>query len=434
MSDAPDRHAATTAPPRSVALLGFGTVGRAVARILCEQPPPGVRLTHIFNRGVARKRVDWVPADVVWTECVDEVLQSPADIVVELVGGVEPAGGWVARALAGGKSVVTANKQLIAQRGADLLALAARHRRHLRFEASVAGGIPIIAALRDGLAGDRMSRVFGILNGTCNFILTSMEERGASFAEALAQAQALGFAEADPTDDVEGYDARAKLAILASVALGADIRPADIPARPITVIDAIDFAYARQLGCTIRQVSHAEWDEGRCLRATVRPSLVAREAPLARVGGSQNIVVLRGRYGGETVFSGSGAGGGPTSVAVVSDIAAIARQAAAGAPAADPGATPASVSGEFVTPHYLRFVVRDRPGIIARIAGVMERHGINIDAVLQQPWPNRDALPFVVTVEACAPSVLADALREIGGHDFHVRPPVDLPVLAAEAP
>jgi homoserine dehydrogenase len=435
MSDAPD-HDPGSAPSRTVALLGFGTVGRAVARILCEQPPPGVRLTHVFNRGVARKRVDWVPSTVAWTECVDDVLRSPADIVVELVGGVEPAGDWVARALTAGKSVVTANKQLIAQRGAELLALAEHQRCHLRFEASVAGGIPIIAALRDGLAGDRISRVLGILNGTCNYILTSMEERGASFADALAQAQALGFAEADPTDDVEGYDARAKLAILCAVALKADIRPPDIPTRPITIIDAIDFAYARQLGCTIRQVSHAEWDEGLCLRATVRPSLVPRDAALARVGGSQNIVVLRGQYGGETVFSGSGAGGGPTSVAVVSDIAAIARQEPArgqGGELAAPLAAPASISGEFVTPHYLRFVVRDRPGIIARIAGVMERHAINIDAVLQQPWPNRDALPFVVTVEACAPSVLADALQEIGGLDFHVHPPVDLPILAEAA-
>jgi homoserine dehydrogenase len=437
MPDAPGRSAASPVSSRTVALLGFGTVGRAVARILCEQPPPGVRLTHVFNRGVARKRVEWVPSDVVWTESVDDILHSPADIVVELVGGVEPAGGWVAGALEAGKSVVTANKQLIAQRGAELLALADRHRCHLRFEASVAGGIPIIAALRDGLAGDRISRVLGILNGTCNFILTSMEERGASFADALAQAQALGFAEADPTDDVEGYDARAKLAILCAVALRADIRPHEIPTRSISVIDAIDFAYARQLGCTIRQVSHAEWDEGSCLRATVRPSLVPRDAALARVGGSQNIVVLRGQYGGETVFSGSGAGGGPTSVAIVSDIAAIARQEPRRTPAGElaaPLVTPASISGEFVTPHYLRFVVRDRPGIIARIAGVMERHAINIDAVLQQPWANRNALPFVVTVEACGPSVLADALLQIGGQDFHVHAPVDLPILGEAAP
>ena len=166
--------------------------------------------------------------------------------------------------------------------------------------------------------------------------------------------------------------------------------------RPITGIDA-GFPDARQLGCTIRQVSHAEWDGRGCLHAAVRPALVSRESALARVAGSQNIVVLRGHYGGETVLSGSGAGGGPTSVAVVSDIAAIARQGPGGSWTCR--CTPARVSGEFVTPHYLRFVVRDRPGIIARIAGVMEQHDINIDAVLQLPYPTKEALPFVVTVE-----------------------------------
>jgi homoserine dehydrogenase len=415
-------------PRRAVALLGFGTVGRSVARILCEQPPPGVELTCIFNRDVAHKRVDWVPARVRWTDDIADVLASPADIVVELMGGTEPAGAWVERALDAGKSVVTANKQLIAQRGPALLRRARERGCQLRFEGSVGGGIPIIAALRDGLAGDRISRVLGILNGTCNYILTSMADAGVAFPQALRTAQELGYAEADPADDVEGFDARAKLAILCTAALRADVRPEQIATRPITGVEAVDFDHARQLGCTIRQVSHAEWDAQGGLHAAVRPALVSRESALARVAGSQNIVVLRGHYGGETVLSGSGAGGGPTSVAVVSDISAIARQG--------PGCeqdlslrVPGRVSGEFVTPHYLRFVVRDRPGIIARIAGVMEQHDINIDAVLQLPYPTKDALPFVVTVEACPPSVVADAVRQIGAFDFHVQPPVDLPVL-----
>jgi homoserine dehydrogenase len=425
-------HPSPAPPERStrcrVALLGFGTVGRAVARILCEQPPAGVELTHIFNRNVARKRVDWVPASVRWTEDIGDVLASPTEIVVELMGGTDPAGVWVERALDAGKSVVTANKQLIAHRGAVLQARAREHRCHLRFEGAVAGGIPIIAALRDGLAGDRISQVLGILNGTCNYILTSMADGGAAFGDALRQAQELGYAEADPTDDVEGYDARAKLAILCAAALRADVQPERIAARSITVVEAVDFAHARQLGGTIRQVSHAQWDHQGWLHAAVRPTLVPRDSALARVAGSQNIVVLRGQYGGETVFSGSGAGGGPTSVAVVSDISAVARLE----PAREEGValrSPARVSGEFVTPHYLRFIVRDRPGIIARIAGVMERHDINIDAVLQLPYPTKDALPFVVTVEACPPSVLGEAMRHIGEFDFHVQPPVDLPML-----
>ena len=415
--------------PCRVGLAGFGTVGRAVARILCENPPPNVRLTHIFNRNVDRKKVDWVPADVRWTEQIDDLLSGQVDVLVELVGGVDPAGDWVSRALDAGKSVVTANKQLMAQRGAELIALARRQQCHLRFEASVAGGIPIICSLRDGLAGDHISRISGILNGTCNFVLTSMESAGASFSDALAQAQARGFAEADPTDDVEGYDARAKLAILCAVALQADVPPGDIATKPITLVDAVDFAHARRLGCTIRQVSQAQWDrEGGCLRVAVRPALVPIDSALARVTGSQNIIVLRGCYGGETVFSGHGAGGGPTSVAVVSDLAAVARQS----PERDllsSTVRPSDISGEFITPHYLRFVVRDRPGIIASIAGAMDRYGINIDAVLQLPAPSKAALPFVVTVEACAPTTLGQALYDIGRLDFHVQPPIDLPIL-----
>lgn len=417
-----------------VALLGFGTVGRSVARILTEQPPPGVRLTHIFNRNIARKRATGFPADITWTEDIEDVFAADVDVLVEVIGGLEPAGTWVGRALCEGRSVVTANKQLIANRGPELVAIARQHRCHLRFEASVAGGIPIIAALRDGLAGDRMTRVMGILNGTCNYILSSMAEQGASFADALGQAQSLGFAEADPTDDVQGFDARAKLAILCAAALRADVRPTDIATRAITSVDAVDFAHAHQLGCTIRQVSHAEWADasGRMLHAAVRPALVRRDSPVARASGSQNVIVLRGHYGGETVLSGSGAGGGPTSVAVVSDVAAIARQE----PERDTNAAvhrPMTVDADFVTPHYLRFIVRDRPGIIAAIAGAMERHCINIDAVLQLPYSTKDALPFVVTVEGCPPSVLAQALAEIAALDFHVQPPVDLPMLTGRS-
>ena len=181
-----------------VALLGFGTVGRAVAQILTERPPAGVHLTHIYNRHVARKRADWVAPDVVWTEDVDSIFASDADVIVELIGGRDPAGVWVRRALESGRSVVTANKQLIAHEGPDLLRLASDQRRHLRFEAAVAGGIPVIGAFRDGIAGDRIERIAGILNGTCNYILTSMESAGATFADALAAAQATGLRRGRP--------------------------------------------------------------------------------------------------------------------------------------------------------------------------------------------------------------------------------------------
>jgi homoserine dehydrogenase len=406
-----------TAPSSRVALLGFGTVGRAVARILTERPPAGVRLTHIFNRDVTRKRVDWVSPDVTWTDDIEAVFASEADVIVELVGGRRPAGDWVRRALESGRSVVTANKQLIAHEGADLARLAAASRRHLRYEAAVAGGIPVIGALRSGISGDRIVGIAGILNGTCNFILTSMAAEGATFGAALARAQ-------------EGYDARAKLAILCGVGLRVQVPPEAIACGTVTRVDAVDFRYAGALDCTIRQVSRAALDPSRPGRvaASVRPALVRKNSPLARAEGSHNIIVARGQYGGETIYAGAGAGGGPTAVAVVSDLAAIAALEPERPVAAPPEAA-ALVDPEFITAHYLRFVVRDRPGILAAIAEAMARHDINIDAVLQLPADGKESLPFVVTAEPCAPATLRAAMDEIGAMDFHVQPPVDLPVL-----
>ena len=196
-----------SARPLRIALFGFGTVGSSVARILVESRPQGLELTHIFNRRVARKRVDWVPSSVVWSEDADAVLASDADVVVELAGGLDPAGSWVRRALDSGKSVVTANKKLIAFQGIDLERLAAAKGGHLKYGAAVAGGIPVIPGLEQGLAGDRIERIQGILNGTCNFILSKMDA-GAEFAPVLAEAQARGYAEADPTEDVGGFDAQ----------------------------------------------------------------------------------------------------------------------------------------------------------------------------------------------------------------------------------
>jgi homoserine dehydrogenase len=424
-----------TAPAVRVALIGFGTVGRSVARILTERPPAGVRLTHIFNRNIARKRVEWVSADVTWTDDINQVFSSDANVIVELVGGRDPAGQWVRRALESGRSVVTANKQLIAHDGLALARLAAEQHRHLRFEAAVAGGIPVIGALRSGIGGDRLVSVTGILNGTCNYILTRMAQDGASFADALGQAQALGFAEADPTEDVEGYDARAKLAILCTVGLRVQVMPTEIACRPVTLVDGVDFRYAGALDCTIRQISRAAIDlhaPGRVV-ASVRPSLVPKRSPLARADGNQNVIVARGLYGGDTVYAGAGAGGGPTAVAVVSDLAAIAAlepERYLGAPVE----TASRVDSEFVTAHYLRFVVKDRPGILAAIAQALAAHDINIDAVLQLPAEGKEALPFVVTAEPCLPATLARAMAAIGAMDFHVVPPVDLPLLNGDVP
>ena len=315
-----------------VALLGFGTVGQSVARILCSGDVTGVHLTHIFNRQVDRKRADWIPSSVCWTESVDDVQSSDVDIVIEVVGGLHPAYDWVRGALDAGKSVVTANKQLMAHFGSELIELARAKGLEIRFEASVAGGIPVLRALQEGLAGDRLVEVRGILNGTCAYILSRMQSEGKSFGEALKEAQAAGYAEADPTEDVDGADAAAKLAIIAAVGLRRPVRVGDIATRSIRPIEAVDFEYARELGCTIRQVARASIEEDGRVFAAVRPALVPLNSNFGRVEGSQNIVTVRGIYGGETSFSGSGAGGSPTAVAVVSDVLSVRRSLAGDRP------------------------------------------------------------------------------------------------------
>ncbi|HVH29485.1 MAG TPA: homoserine dehydrogenase [Vicinamibacterales bacterium] len=417
-----------------VGLLGFGTVGQSVARILCEGHVPRVELKQIFNRGVASKRVDWVPSSITWTEQIDDVLTSDVDVVVELVGGLHPAYEWVRAALLAGKSVVTANKQLIAHYGTELGNLARARGQQLRFEASVAGGIPVLRALHEGLAGDRLVEVRGILNGTCAYILSRMESAELPFADALAEAQAAGFAEADPTEDVDGADAAAKLAIVSAVGLRCPIRVGDIARQSIRAIESVDFQYAREIGCTIRQIARAAvQDDGRVF-AVVTPALVPLNSSFGRIDGSQNVVTVRGVFGGETSFSGFGAGGAPTAVAVVSDLLSIRRQtgssAAVDSAVTESAATPVhEVSNEFVAPHYVRFTVKDRPGILADIFAVFARHDINVEAVVQLPRYRKDRLPFVATLEACSSSVLNRALADIGSLDFHVEPPLALPIL-----
>ena len=415
----------------TVGIVGFGTVGQAVARILSSGTHPDLRLTHVCNRNVARKQTDWVAPDVVWTESFDELLDGSVDVVVELIGGLSPAREWIERALMAGKAVVTANKQVIAHAGPQLMTLAGHQGRHLLFEAAVAGGIPIVRALRDGVSGDRLYRIQAILNGTCNFILTRMEREQVPFADALVEAQRRGYAEADPTADVDGLDAQAKLAILIGVGLGCAVRVEDVPLRSISPIAAVDFLYAKRLGCVIRQVSRAELvPETGGIRAAVSPALVPETSALGRVGGSQNIVVVDGESGGEIALSGAGAGGGPTAVAVVSDLLGIARGTPVMVDAAfQMAGEPQPVTREFKTPHYVRFMVADRPGIIAALADVFSRHGVNLDAVLQEPGWSKAELPFVMTLEECSSRAMTAALADIDEFDFHVQPPLWLPIL-----
>lgn len=407
----------------NVAILGFGTVGSSVARILCDLQPEGLELSLIFNRGVARKKVSWVPSTVLWTEDFEEVLGSRVDVVVELAGGLEPAGTWVRRALEAGKSVVTGNKKLIAERGIELDRLARAIGAHLLYGAAVAGGIPVIPGLRQGLAGDRITRIEGILNGTCNYILSRMES-GSPFEEVLRDAQSLGYAEANPSEDVDGYDARAKLIILARIALRAGLDIEAVACRSITQVDAIDLVYAKDLGCTIRQIAKAEL-RSQGVFAMVGPMLVPQRSPLAWSRGTENMVLLSGEYGGDVVFSGHGAGGHPTAVAVVSDLISLAH----GSRAVDLPSRAAEVSGEFKLRHYIRFIVADGPGIVAEIAGALAAEQINIEALFQRPGFEKDSLPFVVTVEPCAASALRRALDRIAHAHWLAQPPLDMPIL-----
>ena len=424
---------ADTAPrkPLNVAIIGFGTVGSSVARILTEHTPEGLRLATICNRNFERKqkKADWLPKTVRWTDDFESVVSSDADIVVELIGGLTPAGEWIRKALESGKSVVTANKQVIARHGTELVRLAHKNGAHIAFGASVAGGVPVISGLQEGLAGDELVELCGILNGTCNYILTRIETAGISFAEALAEAQKLGFAEADPSEDVDGLDARAKLTILARAGLRVSVNHSDVTARSISVLEPIDFEYAKLLDCTIRQISRAERTSGKLL-ASVEPTLVHRSSPLASVEGPQNLVMSTGKFGGETIFAGHGAGGNATAVAVVSDLISIVRlRQINGVALQENGLAQLPVSADFTTRHYLRFTVKDEPGIIATLATIFAKAGINIDSVFQKPGFPATKLPFVITLEPCPTSLVEESLKYIAELPFLVQPCVALPIL-----
>jgi homoserine dehydrogenase len=413
-----------------VAVLGFGTVGSSVASVLAASRFPGVELTHIFNRNIERKRnspaAKAVPPSVIWTDNIDVILRSDVDIVVELMGGLNPVEGWIRKALAAGKSVVTANKQLIAYRGLGLAKVAAQHNVHLVHGAAVAGGVPVIPGMLQGLCGDQVTKLSGIVNGTCNYILSRMEA-GADYATVLTDAQQLGYAESDPSADVDGFDARAKLCILSRIAMHAELDPDAVATQTISTIEAIDFSYAKELNCTIRQVSRAELDV-KLVHARVAPMLVPLVSPMAWSHGTQNMVVVSGRFGGDVVFSGHGAGGEPTAVAVVSDLLAVAQ----GCKMVELPIRRRQVTGDFLAPHYLRFVVDDKPGIVFAISGALSKVGANIDSLLQRRGYPKHRLPFVITTEPCLTSTIERALASIARMDCMLERPLCLQMLEIE--
>ena len=404
-------------------------MGSSVARILVESKPQGLELTHVFNRGVARKRVDWAPASVVWSEDADAVLASDVDVIVELVGGLDPAGAWVRRALEAGKSVVTANKKLIAYHGVDLERLAAAKGGHLKYGAAVAGGIPVIPGLEQGMAGDRIERIEGILNGTCNFILSKMEGgRGVRNRAGRSAGQRLRRS--------RPHRRRRRIRRPRQARHPHAPRPArrGRSRRDRSPLHHQHHARRLQLrprprlhhppGSTCEQVARADQVEGR-LAATVGPMLVSLRSPLAWSRGTENMVIASGHYGGDVVFSGHGAGGHPTAVAVVSDLLALAH----GSRRVEIPSAPARVGAEFEVPHSIRFLVKDRPGIVAAITTALANEQINIRAIVQKPGYPADALPFVVTVEPCKTSALQRALAQVRKLDCMLVEPLDLQML-----
>jgi homoserine dehydrogenase len=279
------------------------------------------------------------------------------------------------------------------------------------------------------LCGDRLHGIAGILNGTCNYILSRIENARIPFSEALEEAQARGYAEADASEDLDGGDARAKLAILALAGLHTQVVPESVRARTIRAVDAVDFDYAAELGCTIRQISRASLKEN-TLFAEVGPCLVPTDSPFGRVQRNLNLVLTSGQYGGDMAFLGAGAGGDPTAVAVVSDLMFVAQNLSGSGKrdVASDVSTP-KISSDFETPWYLRFFVRDQPGIVARLAQILAAHHLNIDSLLQKPGFEKSSLPFVITLEPCRDSLLHPALQEMSGLDFSIRPCLCLPIL-----
>lgn len=426
----------------NVGVVGLGNVGLGTLAILAENADQialklgfRLRVKAVCSRTVETKDIPDALGPVLKTRDWREVVSHPeVHIVTELVGGTHVAREILEGAIAHRKSVVTANKELMALCGADIWDRAIKTGINLAMEASVAGGIPIHAVLREGISGDRITTLYGILNGTSNYILTEIERRGASFETVLDEAQRLGYAEADPSADVDGFDARSKLAILAALAFGEKITPSDIHCEGIRRILPVDFQYAHQLDHTIRLICSArQTHDGLIL--SVRPALIPNSTILAGVRGAYNAVWVRGLYGDDTFYYGRGAGPRPTGVAVVSDLMRVAREIRCGSPErVSPFAhdrlgeyQPISVTKQR-SAYYLRFRVEDRPGIIAQLAGVLADKQISIDSVLQLPAENWRDLPFVITVEPTSEQSVREALSEISTHDFLIEPPLAMPM------
>lgn len=407
----------------TIGLLGCGTVGGALVDLLdarratiTARTGVELRIGAIAVRDTAKHQDRLADPSLLTTDTAAVVADPEVDIVVELIGGTDPALTLVRTALENGKPVITGNKELLAAHGPELYAVAAEHGVDLLFEAAVAGGIPLIRPLRESLVGEDISRVMGIINGTTNYILTKMSQEGADYTDALADAQALGYAEADPTADVEGYDAGAKAAIIASIVFGVDVRSSDVQHEGISSITAADIDTAKRLGYVIKALAVIERTDGE-VAVRVHPAMVPTGHPLANVNDSFNAVFVEGATVGDLMFYGRGAGGGPTASAVLGDLVDAAVNVANGAAARlsiTEKATLRSVD-ELSSQYYLTMVVSDEPGVLAQVATVFGTHGVSIQ-VMEQSGTGGDAELCLILHETTEAALHA-TLSELDGLD-----------------
>ncbi len=432
------------AKPIRISLLGCGTVGGGVLRLLKQNSAylasrvgAPLLVRKVLVRDPAKERDE--ACDRAWvTTRAEEVLDDPElDVLVEVIGGDQDAGALIERALRRGLGVVTANKFLLARRGPELLDLAVQQGTDLAFEASVGGGIPVIRTLREALTSDWVERLDGIVNGTCNYMLTRMRDDGWGFEEALREAQRLGYAEAEPSLDVDGHDAAQKLVVLAMLAFGARVQEASVPVFGIRSIDAEDHRFAERFGYRIKHLAVGR-DRGDQVELRVHPALVPTQDVLASVSGVLNAIRVEGRALGPCLLSGRGAGAMPTAVSVVADLVDVARARLAGvAGLATRGiqmtARQILPLSEVQTPFYLRVSVQDRPGVLAAIAGALGHHGISIEQMFQTTSTASAPVDIVLTTHRARWGSLEDALRVIHRHDFIAREGRFLPILQEDA-
>ncbi len=429
-----------------VGLIGFGTVGKGLAEVLYSQQERLAKRTGmtIGLAGIADKGTTELPekfADIPLTRDAQELINNPEiDIIVELIGGIEPAKTFVLQAIESGKHVVTANKALLSQEGAEIFAAAAAKGVEVGFEASVGGGIPVIKALKEGLVANRILSIMGIMNGTANYILTRMTDEGIPFAEVLKDAQRLGFAEADPTYDIEGIDTAHKLAILMTMAYGMPITHKEIATEGISSIEPMDIELARELGCRIKLLAISR-NHGDHVEARVHPTMVPQNHLLASINGAYNAIHFQGDTVGNVLLYGQGAGMIPTGSAVAADVVDIARDIQSGSINRVPSLSylPSEMRPRRITPmdelcgpYYFRLTVLDQPGVLSTVAGILSKYEISIESVIQKGRKKTGAVPLVIVTHRAKESAVRGALEEISALASVTAPVVKIRILEEE--